>query len=103
MGNFAAESSSDTTSRETTPESDEENEDEDQEDDEDDDVFADEDTTFNRNDPDNEDSIPTKDYQSNPGRDVDELLSSYRHLFSEYEVHLFIYYQNSNKNGMFYI
>ena len=88
--NFLAESSSDTTSRETTPESDEENEDEDQDEDEDD-VFADEDTTFNRNDPDNEDSTPPKDYQSNPGRDVDELISSYRHLFSEYEVCILLY------------
>ena len=73
------------TSRETTPESDDENDDEDQEEDEDD-VFADEETTFNRKDPDEEDSIPTKEYGSEPVRDTDELIATYSRLFLEYEV-----------------
>ena len=81
-----ATSSSDATSRETTPESDDENDDEEQDDDEDDDAFADEDTTYNRNDTVNDDSIPLKDYQANPIRDVEELMDSYRRLFPEYEV-----------------
>ena len=81
-----ATSSSDATSRETTPESDDENDDEEQDDDEDDDAFADEDTTYNRNDTVNDDSIPLKDYQTNPVRDVEELMDSYRSLFPEYEV-----------------
>ena len=84
-----ATSSSDATSRETTPESDDENEDEEQDEDDDDDAFADEDTTYNRNETVNEDSIPLKDYQSNPVRDVEELIASYRTLFPEYEVNLF--------------
>ena len=81
-----ATSSSDATSRETTPESDDENDDEEQDDDEDDDAFADEDTTYNRNDTVNDDSIPLKDCQTNPVRDVEELMDSYRSLFPEYEV-----------------
>ena len=48
-----------------------------------------------RKDPDNDDSIPTKDYQSNPGREVDELITSYRHLFSEYEVHWSTHFRNN--------
>ena len=82
-----ATSSSDATSRETTPESDDENDDEEQDDDEDDDAFADEDTTYSRNDTVNDDSIPLKDYQTNPVRDVEELMDSYRCLFPEYEVY----------------
>ena len=81
-----ATSSSDATSRETTPESDDENDDEEQDDDEDDDAFADEDSTYSRNDTVNDDSIPLKDYQTNPVRDVEELMDSYRSLFPEYEV-----------------
>ena len=79
------ESSSDTTSRETTPESDDENDDEDQDEDEDD-QFADEESTFTRNDSDNDDGIPTNSYNSHPARDTDELINSYAHLFMEYEV-----------------
>ena len=82
-----ATSSSDATSRETTPESDDENEDEEQDEDDDDDAFADEDTTtYNRNEIVNDESIPLKDYRSNPVRDVEELIASYRNLFPEYEV-----------------
>ena len=81
-----ATSSSDATSRETTPESDDENDEEEQDDDEDDDAFADEDTTYNHNDTVNDDSIPLKDCQTNPVRDVEELVDSYRCLFPEYEV-----------------
>ena len=79
------ESSSDTTSRETTPESDDENDDEVQDEDEDD-QFADEESTFTRNDSDNDDGIPTNSYNSHPARDTDELITSYAHLFMEYEV-----------------
>ena len=40
----------------------------------------------NSTDPDNDDSIPTKEFNSNPVRDRHDLRLSYAHLFLEYEV-----------------